>query len=733
MAHMRAMDAAFLAMERAGEPRHLGAVMIFDPGPDGPLTPRVVREVVIQRLGRMPSARRVVVDSPLGLGRPTWKEVRPDLDVHLRHAVVAPGDDGGMSALAEHVATAHARRLNRRRPLWELHVVEGLGDGRVALYAKIHLAAIDDTTGVELMTGLLDGDAAGSAVIEPVDAIGEPADVYERFVGPVPDQLRRAAGFPFRLANRAMRAMGEQMPGLTETAAEIARRTPGLDVVTRLASVASGEPTVDEHPTGRAPACRSTPRSGRRARVGLATLATDDIRAVSRDTGASFNEVVVAACSGALRGWLEANDELPTSPVVAIVPVLVADADGSGSHIAALTLALPTNLADPAQRLARSRDVLAAAKRRRATVPASLQQDVAMFAPPIVAAATARLLDALRTAGSSARPSTSRSTNVPGPRQPVFLAGRPLRGGHPVLSVTDLTPLHIGIQPGPELTGIGAIACRDHVIELASLVDAVPDELAALRMTSRAAPRSAILRGRVRSPGVSRGERFVRRACDGGPRRSRRQWFLSRIPRPHTGGTTMTSSPHTTARKRLARLAALGALGATLAVGTAVGKADAAGTTGAYNGGNVSCISAGSSFGNGINLKAGPPAVRAFNYTQYADSQTVTMQPVVWRWDGSKWVEAVFGQVLKATATESAQPATWYHTSTNANWGNGTQTFALPPANHYRIAYKINWYYSSPVSGNPATLSGSQYVWANGYSLSSPMGGPLGAVTECTT
>ena len=187
-----------------------------------------------------------------------------------------------------------------------------------------------------------------------------------------------------------------------------------------------------------------------------------------------------------------------------------------------------------------------------------------------------------------------------------------------------------------------------------------------------------------------------------------------------------------TKRTTLARLGATAAVSAILALGTA-GSVDAAGETGPHAGGRVECISPGGTFGSGINLKAGPPTVRAFNYTTGVDRQTVTMQPVLWRWNGSAWVEAVFGEVLKGTATETASPTTWFHTRTNASWGSGEQRFALPPGNHYAVAYKLTWYYASPVSGNPATLSGSQYVWASGYSLFSPVAGPLPTTTYCST
>ena len=304
MPRMRAMDAAFLAMERRDEPRHLGTVMIFDPGRDGPLTHAAVRDLVARRLGRLPSARRVVVDAPLGLGRPSWEEERVDLDVHIRHVTVPSGDDGGMAALAEAVAAVHARRLDRRRPLWELHVVDGLADDRVALYAKVHLAALDDETGVDLMTGLLDEDRSGAATIEPADAFADgaadPTDLYERFVAPVPDQLRRAAGFPGRLVGRATRAVGEQLPGLTETAAEFVRRTPGLDAVERFLPAAGDGADGDEHPTGRAPRLSFNAPIGPERTVAFATLATDDIRGLAHDAGASSNEVVLGVCTGAV-------------------------------------------------------------------------------------------------------------------------------------------------------------------------------------------------------------------------------------------------------------------------------------------------------------------------------------------------------------------------------------------------------------------------------------------------
>ena len=188
-----------------------------------------------------------------------------------------------------------------------------------------------------------------------------------------------------------------------------------------------------------------------------------------------------------------------------------------------------------------------------------------------------------------------------------------------------------------------------------------------------------------------------------------------------------------TMRTVLVKLALVSTIGATLLLVGAASAGAATGTTGVHQSGSVQCIAAGSTFAGGSNLQAAAPSMYAFNYTSGVDRQTVTFQPIVFRWNGSAWVLAVTGVTLMATATDSASPTTWYNTANSASWGTGTEAFALPPANYYKVAYKMSWYYSSPVSGNPATLSGSDYLWASSYSLASPLGAPLPAISYCTT
>jgi WS/DGAT/MGAT family acyltransferase len=482
MSVMRAMDAAFLAMEKPTEPRHLGSVSIFGPSAGGPLTFDVLRDLLTERLPLIASARRVVVPVPFGLGRPSWAtDRRFDLEFHLRHTAVPAS--GGEKALADFIARTHARPLDRSRPLWELWFVDGLSGGRVALYAKVHMAAIDGVTGAEVMTALLDADRTAAVHVQPVsprDGEVERIDPFERWLGALPDQARQAVRFPRRLVGRAAEALNAQLAGVGDTLTETIHRTPGLEAIARLLPTpATDVDVVDERTSGRAPMLSwNGPITGRR-RFAMTRLDLDQIIAVKREAGTTVNDVVVTVVAGAARHWLAAHDELPTSPTVALVPLLVGEGTAD-AHVAGLIVALPTHVADPAERLRRASESLRIAKERRRAVPASLMQDVSLFAPPAVAALAGRMVGALPNRSITGPTVNLAISNVPGSREQMYLAGRPLEANYPVLTINQLTPVHIGLQSSPGAIGVGALSCRDTLDDLAPLVERMDDELAIL-------------------------------------------------------------------------------------------------------------------------------------------------------------------------------------------------------------------------------------------------------------
>jgi hypothetical protein len=153
------------------------------------------------------------------------------------------------------------------------------------------------------------------------------------------------------------------------------------------------------------------------------------------------------------------------------------------------------------------------------------------------------------------------------------------------------------------------------------------------------------------------------------------------------------------------------------------------GTVGARGGGNVLCVSPGSTFAGGSNVSAGVPALRAVNRLPSPETQTVSYQPVAFRWNGSAWVEYAYGTQVWGVASETANPASWYRVGTNTYWGstNVGQNFTLAKGQFYKVAYKEFWY---DAAGN---VNGTDYQWAASYKLSSPVATTLPTISYCST
>jgi hypothetical protein len=175
---------------------------------------------------------------------------------------------------------------------------------------------------------------------------------------------------------------------------------------------------------------------------------------------------------------LEDHDELPTTPTVAIVPLLVRPEKGGQDAIAAgMMIPLPTNVDDPLERLRRADSTLRQAKERHRAVPASVLLDVSMFAPASVSAMANRMINALPYRSFVGPHVNAAITNVPGTRETVYLAGRPLTSSHPLPPITRLTTLNIGFQSTADWVGVGIVSCRDIMRDSDQLAAAMPVEL----------------------------------------------------------------------------------------------------------------------------------------------------------------------------------------------------------------------------------------------------------------
>jgi diacylglycerol O-acyltransferase / wax synthase len=468
MQQLTGLDAAFLAMETPSVYGHVGSVCVLDPStaPE-PLTVERLSRVIESRLHLIPPFRRRLVTVPFGLDQPYWIE-DPDFDIEFHVRELALPKPGGDKQLAEQAARLHARQLDRARPLWELYLIHGLQGGRVAIYTKVHHAAIDGVSGNDILTALLDLSPEGRPDDEP------PAWESEEPPGAAAMLARSAVALTLQPLRAARFSYGllRSLPALASSPAR-----PQLPVIDRLLG---RDRSVLLSATGlRAPATPFNRSIGPHRRWAFRSLPFESVRVVKGAAGVSVNDVVMAMCAGAMRRWLSDRDALPASPLIAGVPVSVRTDEQKGTHgnrVSSMIAPLPTHLADPRDRLRAAHDAMRAAKEQHGALPADLLSDVTQFAMPALAGQAARLAARLRLV-ERISPFNLIVSNVPGPNVPLYYAGAQLLSYLPLSAIADGQGLNITVISYGGQMHFGLIADRDLVPDLDDLADALEKEL----------------------------------------------------------------------------------------------------------------------------------------------------------------------------------------------------------------------------------------------------------------
>lgn len=475
MQQLSGLDTTFLRMETRNVYGHVMGLHVFETTPRKRLTVETVRQLIRDRLHLAPPLTRRLVEVPLGVNNPYWIE-DPDFDLeyHVREiALPAPGTN---AQLQEQVARIASRHLDRRRPLWETYVIEGLEDGATAMLCKFHHAAVDGVAGAELMSLLLDPDPEGAAVVPaPGPRQPEPVptelDVLALAAADLLRRPRRAVRFARtslgRVAQAAWRGPVLGVPGL-----------PQLPVVGRLLQT-QRQTELSRPDTSPPRTVLGGPVSPHR-RVSLSTLSLADVKTVKDRTGSTVNDVVMALCAGGLRRWLDKAGELPPEPLHAAVPVSVRTAEEMGTwgnRVSTMVAALPTDVDDPLTRLTLSSEAMVIAKDEHGAVPATLLQDVTQFVPPFMTGLAFRALATSAIANRVQMPFNVLVSNVPGPRTPVYLDGIRQRSYHPVSLVADGGRLNITVVSYVDQLHLGLVADRDLPLDLDELAEHMRSEL----------------------------------------------------------------------------------------------------------------------------------------------------------------------------------------------------------------------------------------------------------------
>ncbi len=451
MQTLSAEDALFLRAETDTLHMHISSVGIYD----GPMPDRAALTAALAaKVSRVRRFHQKVRFVALELGTPVWvDDAAFSLDYHLRFTAVAPpGDDADLCVLAGRV---FSRPLDRDRPLWELWFVDGLRDGRWALISKLHHCMADGVASTDLLSSLLDDRSHAPSEAE-LDWHPEPEPSPARL-------LSNALGEGVRDGVTA----GRDLAGLAAHPARAA--TDLLHLGRELAAVAHWSPRSSLNgPVG----------SSRRWAFHRGRL--EEIKAIGSFYAATVNDVVLAAITTGFRALLITRGEDVAGIVVrTLVPVSVRSRSEHGqfdNRVSALFPELPVGIEDPVERLVAVREQMEARKRAGEAEGGTAIMALGELAPSILLS-----LGEHRAAAAPGQHIVQTvATNVPGPRKPLYLAGRRLR------EVLPLVPLGLSVRIGIAIVSydgalnFGVTGDYDSAPDIGILCDGIAQGVAAL-------------------------------------------------------------------------------------------------------------------------------------------------------------------------------------------------------------------------------------------------------------
>jgi WS/DGAT/MGAT family acyltransferase len=409
MQQLSSQDASFVYLETPHTPMHIGSVGIYDPSsaPGGFVRFKDILSFIEGRLGGARSFRQRLVRVPFDLDHPYWiEDPEFDIEFHVRHiALPRPGD---WRQLCIQVARLHARPMDLTKPLWEFTIVEGLDDveglppGCFALVSKVHHAAIDGMSGVEMSTAVHDLDAS----VAPRRAND---DWRPENMPKVADLLARSYVNNLVQPMRVVETIGRSLPGIAKL---------GTQAVKGDVHVRNARPAPKTRFNGKV--------SGHRV-FDAVPFKLADIRAIKDAVpGATVNDVVLSIVGGAIRTYLKDKGELPKETMTAMAPISVrgeGEKAALGNLVSAMVVGLGTQIEDPVERLRFVHDEAVNSKAMTNAVGAKNLADYSQLMPSALAGLAARLYTRTGAANAHAPLFNCVVTNVPGSRVPLYFAG----------------------------------------------------------------------------------------------------------------------------------------------------------------------------------------------------------------------------------------------------------------------------------------------------------------------
>jgi diacylglycerol O-acyltransferase len=466
--HLTPLDATFLELEEADESAHMhiGAIMVFDRPPAGraPSREEVCRDIAA-RLGALPRySHRLSEPHTGGLRWPEWIEDPTfDLGHHVsRAALPAPG---GRAELCEWASGFFSQRLDRRRPLWEITVVEGLADGRWALASKTHHCMVDGVGSVDVAHLLLDASpdsaAGGGAVGDGARRERRPPIVRAREAHR--SAISRATGaIPLHeLAHAAQ--MG--VHGVMHPRAALSSARAVLAMIVNEEIHASPHTSLNEP-------------IGTRRRFEVVQVSLETMREIKGALGGTVNDVALCVTASGLRALLTSRgEEVPHEGLRAMVPMNIRAASEHlelGNRVSSLFVELPVSETDTVRRYRETVRRMAALKHTGEQAAGSTAMiELAGLAPPVIHSTIAQSLYATRLFNLTI-------TNVPGPPKTLYSFGSALCEVHPLVPLAASHALGVALVSYDGEVFFGVVADHDSVPDLDVMLEAMESSVGEL-------------------------------------------------------------------------------------------------------------------------------------------------------------------------------------------------------------------------------------------------------------
>jgi WS/DGAT/MGAT family acyltransferase len=464
MIPLSSLDAGLLYVETEEMTMHTMGILLVEPPDDAKTSAMdLVRDALEERLHLIPPFRRKLVQGPLKIGDPYWIEDSEfELDKHLSHHVLpAPGELRELDALIGELAGGC---LARDKPLWELAVIEGLENGKIAIVTKVHHATMDGGRGAALMGQLFSTEPHGEvpAPEEPWVPEREPTTPWL-----VADTVRTLLGKPRRVAAAATGIVSGLRGGEAKGDEPAKEDTPD-------------KPGLFEAPSTMFNRVLTPNRS-----VALCDVPLEDVKIVGRSLGATVNDVVLAASCASLRSWLLSHGGLPDRPLIGVVPVSLREKGdhGEGNRVTVMRVRLPIDIEDPIERVRAIHTVTRSEKKGQNRSGGGMVKHVVDI---LVNTSTPWLLTEIFARYSLIAERIPPMwnvvvSNIAGSPVPLYFGGARLRQLYPLGPVQQGAGLNITVLSTDGRLCFGALACTDLVPDVEEIASEFEAEIGRLK------------------------------------------------------------------------------------------------------------------------------------------------------------------------------------------------------------------------------------------------------------